>query len=677
MKRTSLEAMVAITALLASACGTSDGDESGTGGSTGAGGRTAGDGGSTGSGGETETATDPGVVGTGEVTGVIRVNHIGYRSIDVKVGVLLDLANATVELRSGLDDSLVETFTSGSLATDDDSGDTYSTVDFSEVTTPGSYYLHLPATGDSSYAFRIADDAYDIVGAVAMKSFYFQRANHAKELPYASDALAGWAGAGREWVDGESHPTDYAAPAGPGSADHGELDVHGGWFDAGDYQKTLWGRGVAQMLWGYELNPSVWTDGQLNIPESGNGVPDLLDELSWELDFYVRMQRPDGHFMSSAKGQSGDVTSPPSASDETRVYFDGTSPSGDGWSGGGVTIERATGQAVLALAHAAIVYDTAGVDDAATRYHDAALSGWDWLADATTSDEGEQHVRAAAAAAIYRLDASISTAQAVVEGFAWDTWDGGLPYSVTPSDETISQAAWHCLANEAASSTLQSRVEQGVVDAIVERAFGEQGVYGGMYGGIGNGWDWSWGSNRANSLYGANLMMAAHFGATGSRSAAEVEEQAQRHLHYMLGRNPLNMVYLTNMDAYGGEHSSFQIYHSWFSYSTELGEFGNADYNGKPESVTEPLYPYHPDDDQTSTFGPAPGLVPGGPNYYYGGTYDIPNAEAPAYAYRDFSVGCDWDGDAGVCRAASWEITEPMCAYQGPFVQLVSFFMTR
>ena len=66
--------------------------------------------------------------------------------------------------------------------------------------------------------------------------------------------------------------------------------------------------------------------------------------------------------------------------------------------------------------------------------------------------------------------------------------------------------------------------------------------------------------------------------------------------------------------------------------------------------------------------------MPGGPNPYYSGSYDIPNIGLPAYAYRDFSVGCDWDG--ATCRAASWEITEPMAAYQGPFVLLASFMMS-
>ena len=57
----------------------------------------------------------------------------------------------------------------------------------------------------------------------------------------------------------------------------------------------------------------------------------------------------------------------------------------------------------------------------------------------------------------------------------------------------------------------------------------------------------------------------------------------------------------------------------------------------------------------------------------YGGQYALPDRTYPAYTYRDFSVGCDWDG--AQCRAAAWELTEPMAAYQGPFVLLASFFM--
>ncbi len=610
----------------------------------------------------------------GTLSGVIRVNHFGWRPADRKIALVLGHAASSIELRRTGDNSRAGSFTTGALVEDEDSLDQVSLADFSSVTEAGSFYLYLPGEELRSYTFQIDDAVYDVVGAVAMKSFYFQRCNHDKALPFASDSLPGHAGLGGEWTDGACHLGDLSAPAGPGSADHGQLDVRGGWHDAGDYQKTLWGRGVPEMLLAYELNPSAWPDGQLNIPESTNGVPDILDELAWELDFYVRMQRPDGHFMTSVKGRNDSSTSPPSTSDQGRVYFDCTAPSGDGWSGGGTTVGEASGNAVLCLAQAALAFAAAGQDTAAARYRQAALAGWNWLASYSPQGSSERRARGAAAAAVFRLDPSQTSARDVVEAFDWDGWDGELPYSVTPGERVVAAGAWNVLLNAQASTQLKNRVRDAVAAAIVERAFEQEGAYGGMFGSSADGWDWSWGSNSHQAMYGANLLLAAHFGILGGHSQQEVLLRAQKHLHFLLGLNPLNMVYLTNMAAWGGEHSSFQLYHGWFSYTGNDGDHGNALYNGKPQGVVEPLYPYHPDDDQTSVFGPAPGLLVGGPNYYYSCSYDIPNRNRPAYAYRDFSTGCDWSGSA--CLACSWEITEPMAAYQGPLVLLVSFLMS-
>ena len=606
----------------------------------------------------------------GEVTGVIRANHFGWRPTDTKVAVVLELGNTALELRQFGDNSVAANLTSTALSSDEDSGDQIALVDFSSVTTPGSYYLYEPSGNQRSYVFMIADDVYNIAGKAAVKSFYFQRCNHSRVLPYASDALGGVAGNGGQWVDSACHGGDSAATAGVGSPDHGSLDLHGGWHDAGDYQKTLWGRGVGHMLWAYELNPTAWPDQQLNLPESGNGIPDLLDEIAWELDFYLRMQRPDGHFMTSVKGRNGSSMSPPSSADEARVYFDSTAPSGDGWSGGGTTTYEATANAVRALAHAAIVFAASGATATATSYRDAALAGWSWL----DGESGDERARCAAAAAVYRLDPSVSSAESRVESFSWSNWGGDLPYNVTPGDGLLTQAAWHYLSTSAGDASKKSEIRTALKEAIVDRALAEAGAFGGLYGDSGNGWDWGWGSNRAHAIYGANLLVAARLGALGDNDADEVGDLAERYLHYLLGLNAKNMVYMTNMAAYGGEHSSFQIYHGWFSHTAADGDHGNSDYNGKPASAVEPMYPYHADDDQTSTYGPAPGLVPGGANWYYNGSYDIPNRTYPAYAYRDWSVGCDWTGSA--CASASWEITEPMCAYQGPLVLLLSLVMS-
>src|SRR5690606_5229178 len=145
------------------------------------------------------------------------------------------------------------------------------------------------------------------------------------------------------------------------------------------------------------------------------------------------------------------------------------------------------------------------------------------------------------------------------------------------------------LMNDAAADEVKAAVRTGVERALLDPAFEEDGAYGGMRGGPGNGWDYSWGSNRAQASYGANLLMARHLGVTGGRSADQIAERAQKHMHFLLGLNPLNMVYLSNMAAYGGEHSSFQLYHAWFSITGADGDNGNAMYNGRPEWVDEPL----------------------------------------------------------------------------------------
>jgi endoglucanase len=618
-----------------------------------------------------------------QVTGDIRLDHFGWRPADRKTAILLGHGGERVELRRAADNSVVTTYTASGTMRDEDSQDDVATVDLTAQQTPGTYYLYLPSIDRRSYEFDISSTVYNIVGAAAMKSFYFQRCNHDKVMPYASDALLGYPGSGSRWVDKVCHLGDAALSAGPGSADHGVLSELGGWHDAGDYQKTLWDRGVPSMLFAYEINPSVWYDKQLNLPESGDGLPDILDELAWELDFYVRMQRTDptnaanptgdGHFMTSVKGHLATTKSPPSASDEKRVYFDSTSPANAEWSGGGVTIATATGNAVLSLAHAAIVFRQVGAISAADGYAAAATKGWTWLS-AQNLTGNEARLRAAAAAAVYRLDPTNTSAKTLVEAFPWATWDGTAGSSATPGDNVLAMGAWHILANSNASTTLKDAVRKGVLAALVEPAFQQEGAYGGMLGGPGNGWNYSWGSNRSQSMYGANLMLAAHFGVVGSHSVAEVVNHGQQYFHYITGLNPLNMVYLTNMATYGGEHSSFQMYHSWFSWTGNDGDHGNVDYNGKPTWVNEPLYPYYPSDSQTSKYGPAPGLMPGGPNFYYSCSYDIPNRNNPAYAYRDFSVGCDWNG--AKCRACAWEISEPMDSYQGPFVLLASFMMT-
>ncbi len=69
------------------------------------------------------------------------------------------------------------------------------------------------------------------------------------------------------------------------------LEMWGGYHDAADFDRLIGHvRIPAVLLTLYEMFPKAFTDRQLNIPESGNGLPDLVDEARWGVDFWVRMQ---------------------------------------------------------------------------------------------------------------------------------------------------------------------------------------------------------------------------------------------------------------------------------------------------------------------------------------------------------------------------------------------------
>ena len=82
---------------------------------------------------------------------------------------VLGHASETIEVRSTTDGELFGKYTTSNATTDEDSGDSFATVDFSDLRDTGYYFLYLPQSEERSYAFAVAGNVYDIVGAVAMK----------------------------------------------------------------------------------------------------------------------------------------------------------------------------------------------------------------------------------------------------------------------------------------------------------------------------------------------------------------------------------------------------------------------------------------------------------------------------------------------------------------------------
>ena len=88
----------------------------------------------------------------------------------------------------------------------------------------------------------------------------------------------------------ESTPLENLAP------------VVGGHHDAGDFDIRPYHVVVAQYLMrAYEMDPTRYADGQLTIPESNNGIPDVLDEALWSVAGWAQLQNPDGSVRSGVE----------------------------------------------------------------------------------------------------------------------------------------------------------------------------------------------------------------------------------------------------------------------------------------------------------------------------------------------------------------------------------------
>jgi endoglucanase len=163
------------------------------------------------------------------------------------------------------------------------SGDRGWWFDFSAVVEPGSYYIVDVERDIAGGRFEIADDVYDDVLDAALRMFWFKRANtpHPESLAGPWSDEAAYVGPGQDTEARSVDDPDNAATT---------LDLSGGWFDAGDTGKyvTFASEPVHQLLTAYERNPAVFDDA-VGIPESGNGIADVLDEVRWEIEWLERM----------------------------------------------------------------------------------------------------------------------------------------------------------------------------------------------------------------------------------------------------------------------------------------------------------------------------------------------------------------------------------------------------
>jgi photosystem II stability/assembly factor-like uncharacterized protein len=254
------------------------------------------------------------------------------------------------------------------------SGEDLYCFDFSDLKTPGNYQVYVPGLGVSD-PFVISEGVFDNAAYTTARGLYYQRSGMALETPFAEECFA------RPLSHGSSTDAAYHSSLSnsvfftENEIAGNMIDAHGGWHDAGDYGKYI--PTAAAALWflftSYDMDPAKFVDDALNIPESGNGIPDLLDEVQWEIDWMMRMQAEDGSVYHKLTAESWFAGMPAEETDP-RYLFERT------------THDTALAAAVFAAASRLFEpFDT----DAAQEYLERAELAWSFLSlypDATPSD---------------------------------------------------------------------------------------------------------------------------------------------------------------------------------------------------------------------------------------------------------------------------------------------------
>lgn len=539
----------------------------------------------------------------------------------------------------------------GDGAVDPASGDHTWRFDFSAVTAPGRYLIRDKQAAYDSAPFDIGPEVYKPVLRAAVRMLYYQRADTVKDARYAGE---GWADGLDHMGKGQDGEARLFSKPGDKST---ERDLRGGWFDAGDYNKyTAWTASyVISLLGTYAEKPQIWTD-DFNIPESGNGVPDLLDEIRWGLDWLVRMQNDDGSVLS-VMGLSH--ASPPSAAKGPSFYGPASTASTYGAAGAYAYGARIYGAFPQFSAYAADLkvraikaFAWAQAHPDVTFYNNDPRDHSQGLAAGQQEPDAHGRAMKALAAAIYLYDLTgDATYRAYVDAHYAEA--NIVRQGLTREGDYEQTAPLLYYAGLPTGTP--------AVSADIKKAFaagfekpGWQAAPGDAYMSYLTGY-W-WGSNGIKASAGDIYADEARYH-LGNHTADEAMARAAGYVHYIDGVNPLGKVYLSNMKSLGATRSVNRFYHTWYSHESARW----ADVRASP-------------------VGPAPGYLVGGPNPHYNWAKGCPTlhpgcGSAPPSppvgqpdekAYADFNQA--WPID-------SWEVTEDSEGYQVPFIRLLARFV--
>jgi endoglucanase len=460
--------------------------------------------------------------------GAIHVDQVGYDARTAKLATVTNSSAAHFTVRSVSNGAVVFTDRLGPPVAVSDAQEIVRIADFSALSAPGTYLVRIGSA--SSPPFAIGETPHARVLRQALRSYYGQRCGTAVDLAPDDPAYA----------HGACHLTEVYHPS---SGRRGVRAATGGWHDAGDYGRYVVNSGISTgtLLWAWELFPDVFRELDLNIPESDNETPDLLDEVRWNLSWMLSMQDVDGgvwHKLTSE--QFAPMVMPETDSLVGQVIGTAAPP---------FKSSCATADFAAVMAVAARVYEP--FDAAfALQTRRAAIGAWRWLSDnpgvlfrnppAVSTGEYDDvdcsDERLWAAAELWRTTGDA----AIGEWFVAHT-DAVLA-SIGAGDPPDWQGvgalgAWsYALSGHGELRTVDAIRSRSIdaAQAIVQRAR-EHGYRVPLQTD-----DYVWGSNAVAANYGLQLLVANEL-----QPDPRYREAAADIVHYLLGRNPLSICWLT------------------------------------------------------------------------------------------------------------------------------------
>ncbi|HEX3747460.1 MAG TPA: glycoside hydrolase family 9 protein [Bryobacteraceae bacterium] len=464
----------------------------------------------------------------------IKVDQVGYLPNASKIALVVSKNPATeFTVNQSRDGKVVFRGNLSASRDDYDSGDRVQAADFTRLAKTGQFYVDVPGVG-RSWDFDVTPEVYDKTWRTAMRSYYGQRCGIAVDL---GPEFPGYKHAACH-LEGAYHPS---------SGKTGPKPSAGGWHDAGDYGRYIVNSGISTgtLLWAYEFYGGRLRNVNLAIPESGNGQPDMLNEIQWNLKWMLSMQDSDGGVWQKQTSEKFcDFIMPEKDKLVSYVIGTGSEP---------FKSSCAAGDFAAVMAIAGRVYRPFN-PAFAEKCSKAAQNAFAWLEKHTnvpfknppgvsTGEYGDRNCadeQLWAAAELFRTTGDKTYSQYFVDRYAAFRRPAVGEEDEPPSWSNVgSLALWTYAMAQNADPGAANSIRHDLIAAADEIA--NRANNGGYRISLVTR-DYVWGSNGILANYGMELMVASSLLHNDRYAQAALED-----LHYILGRNTFSLSFVTRV----------------------------------------------------------------------------------------------------------------------------------